>query len=335
MFDEIKDYDYIEELNQSNPRVRFQLGLKIASMNVRGLVHYHTQRLALYIWMVKNDIDVMLIQEWYVHHKHGERRLDMTLFKGYRLIDNDKNTKTLILYKTQLAIDDFSYLNCKEDGIDITWISVKTKKSIMAIASFYHRPGEDADKLKYDCIYNHFNIIKHKYNHTNIGFFIGGDFNGKNINWGSTISDERGKYIIDWIVANGLDFINDGTKTYVNSTTNKEDALDLSLISTEFLRSVINWNVKKDIYYILKDKNTNKNKKKKNDNNFLQHQNQQNDYRIKLSDHYALVTNLHFDPICHETPSNLAWNLKTSKIKEYKCVLKEFMKEWKESYEIL
>ena len=330
MFDDIKDYDYLDRLDDKNPRVRFQLGLKIASMNVRGLVHYHTQRLALYIWMVKNDIDVMLIQEWYIHHKYGEKKLDMSLFNGYRLVDNSKNTKTLILYKSQLAIDDFSYLNCKEDGIDVTWIAVKTKKSIMAIASFYHRPGDDADDLKYDCIYNHFKIIKHKYNCKNVGFFISGDFNGKNINWGSTISDDRGKYIIDWIVENDLDFINDGTKTYINSTTQKEDVLDLSLISTDFLKAVVNWNVKNDIYYILKEKY--KNKKKKNDNNFLQHQ--QNDYRIKLSDHYALVTNLHFDPICHEIPSNLTWNFKTSKIKEFKTVLEKYMLEWRASYDM-
>ena len=183
MFDELNNYDFIDDLDGKNPRVKFQLGLKIASMNVRGLIHYHSQRLALYIWMVKNDIDVMLIQEWYIHHKFGSKKFDMTLFNGYRLIDNKNNNKTLILHKNQLAIEDFSNLNCSEIGIDITWCTIKTKKMVMAIGFFYHRPGREADKLKYDEIYSHMNIIKNKYNDKDLCYFIGGDFNGKNINW--------------------------------------------------------------------------------------------------------------------------------------------------------
>ena len=149
MFDEFKDCDYIDDLDGKNPNVKFQLGLKIASMNVRGLIHYHSQRFALYIWMVKNDIDIMLIQEWYLHHKFDVAKFDMSLYNGYRLIDNKNNTKTLILHKNQLVIQDFSYLNCDEEGIDITWITVKTKKMILGIGSFYHRQGDDVDKLEY------------------------------------------------------------------------------------------------------------------------------------------------------------------------------------------
>ena len=83
--------------------------------------------------MVKNDIDVMLIQEWYIRHKFGNTKFDMTLFNGYRLIDNINNNKTLILHKNQLVIEDFSYLNCNEIGIDVTWCAIKTKKMVMAI----------------------------------------------------------------------------------------------------------------------------------------------------------------------------------------------------------
>ena len=187
MFDDFNDFDFIDDLDGNNPRTKFQLGLKIASINVRGLIHYHNQRLALCIWMVKNDIDIMLIQEWYIHHKFGDKKFDMSLFNGYRLIDNKNNTKTLILHKNQLVVEDFSYLNCDENGIDITWCAIKTKKMVMGIGSFYHRPGREADKLKYDSIVNHLKLIKQRCNCKNISYFIGGDFNGKNINWGSTL----------------------------------------------------------------------------------------------------------------------------------------------------
>ena len=204
--------------------------------------------------MVKNDIDVLLIQEWYLHHKYGKVKFDMTLFDGYRLIDNEKNTKTLILHKNQLVVEDFSNLNCNEEGIDITWIAIKTKKMSMGIGSFYHRPGNDADKIKYDNLCNHLNYIKQKCNCKNMCYFIGGDCNGKNVNWGSTTTDNRGKYIIDWMVDKNLDFINDGSSTHKNSTTGKEDVLDLSLISMDQIKLVTNWYVKKDIYFILKEK---------------------------------------------------------------------------------
>ena len=330
MFDDCKYYDYIDDLDRKNPKVKFQLGLKIASMNVRGLVHYHSQRLALYIWMVKNDVDIMLIQEWYLHHKFGETRFGVTLFNGYRLIDNERNTKTLILCKNQLVIDDFSHLNCDEDGIDVTWITVKTKNLTLGIGSFYHRPGQDADKIKYSNLAHHLNIIKQKSKDKKIHYFIGGDFNGKNVNWGSTTTDDRGRYIIDWIIDKRMDFINDGTFTYMNSTTKKEDVLDLSLISMDLIKSVTNWCVKKVIYYILKEKNKNKNKK--NDNNFLQHQRHNN--KIKISDHYAMLTELHFDPICRDIPINLTWNFDTNKINDFKNLLSQYMQEWRVSYEL-
>ena len=299
-------------------------------MNVRGLIHFHSQRLALYIWMVKNDIDVMLIQEWYIRHKFENTKFDMTLFNGYRLIDHKNNTKTLILYKNQLVVEDFSYLNCTEDGIDITWCAIKTKTMVMGIGSFYHRPGRKADNLKYDEICNHLNTIKQKCNSKNTCYFIGGDFNGKNINWGSTTTDDRGKYIIDWMVDKNLDFVNDGTITHKHSTTGKEDVLDLTLISIDQMKLVTNWSVKKDIYNIL----TEKKKNKRNDNNFNQYQRNSGDIKENISDHYAMLTKLHFDPICNEVPVSLTWNFNTNKIKKFKEVLSGFMEEWKESYDI-
>ena len=118
----------------------------------------------------------------------------------------------------------------------------------------------------------------------------------------------------------------------MNSSSNKDDVLDLSLISMKFLNLVTNWDVKKDIYHILKDKN--KNKQKKNDNNFLQHQQEQLNNRITISDHYAMITQLHFDPICNEVPTSLTWNFQTNKIQEFKNVLSNYMEEWKLSYDL-
>ena len=215
--------------------------------------------------------------------------------------------------------------------MDITWCAIKTKKMVLGIGSFYHRPGREADKVKYDNVCNHLNTIKQRCNCKIISYFIGGNFNGKNVNWGSTETHDRGKYVIDWIIDKNLDFINDGSFTHKNSTPGKEDVLDISLISIDQIKLVTNWSVKKDINYILKDKKKNK----KNDNNFNQHQQQQqNGNNSILSDHHAIVTDLHFDPICNETPVSLTWNFKTEKIKEFKNTLSKYMEEWKLQYEL-
>ena len=168
--------------------------------------------------------------------------------------------------------------------------------------------GREADKLKYHSLCNHMNTIKQKCNCTDICYFIGGDLNGKNVNWGSTTTDDRGKYIIDWIVDKNLDFINDGSFTHKNSTTGDEDVLDLSLISMDKINLVTKWKVDKDIYYSLSEKNKNK----KNDNNYNQHQNTQFDRKF-VSDHYAMVTEIKFDPICNNIPVNLTWDFRTEK----------------------
>ena len=46
-----------------------QRGLRIACINVRGIVSMNSKRVELNAWMTVNDIDVICIQEWYVHHR--------------------------------------------------------------------------------------------------------------------------------------------------------------------------------------------------------------------------------------------------------------------------
>ena len=54
-----------------------------------------------------------------------------------------------------------------------------------------------------------------------------GDFNCKNMAWGSTKNDAQGADLLDQIQANDLIFLNDGTKTRCDPFSGKEEALDL------------------------------------------------------------------------------------------------------------
>ena len=74
--------DYVSVQNLENKRnenkddenkVYYKLGLKIACINVHGIKSSDTQRRDLYQWMVKHDIDVLCLQEWYLHHPFEEK----------------------------------------------------------------------------------------------------------------------------------------------------------------------------------------------------------------------------------------------------------------------
>ena len=163
-----------------------QNGLKIVNLNVHGITHNHKQRLDLYNWIVKEDIDIITIQEWYVHHKYESKVFDMSLFYGYKAVQCKSNTKTLIIYKDYLQIQKFDKLQCEEDGLDTTWMAVFNKDYILPICSVYNRPF---DKIKNEIDYNildiHMATIKKEFKNRKekLIFILNGDFNAKHLAW--------------------------------------------------------------------------------------------------------------------------------------------------------
>ena len=232
MSDYIGSYDYKIE-SEDNKTTRLQTGLKIASVNVRGLVTHHNQRLDLYLWMIDNDIDVVCVQEWCVNHRRENIKFDKTLYDGYDTVEIGSNSKTLIIYKSKFRVDKLSKLNCDDDGLDETWMALFSNEYIVAIGSVYHSPSYEHS---YDVISNHMKIIRELYKDRKekLVFSVNGDFNSKNCIWGSSKTDKRGQYCADWIGANDLEFITDGSPTYINRRKNKEDVLDLQMISEFF-----------------------------------------------------------------------------------------------------
>ena len=113
-----------------------QRGLKIACINVRGLVSSPTKRIDLYNWIRLHNIDIICIQEWYVHKdknvskindlyldwedeyeiKDDEITFNMAIFNDYEKIET--NTKTLILYHKDLDKIDLNHIDkCKQNGL--------------------------------------------------------------------------------------------------------------------------------------------------------------------------------------------------------------------------
>ena len=255
----------------NNCNITFKRGLKVGNINVRGIVSSVNKRIELNHQIELNDLDVICIQEWYVPHNkqvvekkenendddygyhedfdtfENEREndqkylavtLDMAAFQKYEKIET--NTKTLILYKSGLKVVRFDLLNeISIDGLDTTWIGVETNRSIFIIGSVYH-------SLSYNCEYdeivvqwNQLKYVCRHYNH--ITTIIAGDFNSKNQLWGSTITDNRGINLSDWMVTNGFHFNNDETHTY--ETDKKKEVLDITMITQNEMNLVKEWYV--------------------------------------------------------------------------------------------
>ena len=300
-------YEYTDYSNYdwNNIKKQYKNGFNIASINARGLTSDEGKRLELLNWLTGTDTDVLCIQEWYIHNKNEEKKFNMASFDGYNIIQNKNNTKTCIIYKNILNIIKFNNLNLnvEENGLDISWIGIITEKFIIVVGSLYHSPSYN--NINYDEITLHITKIKNKLKSQSkqIIFQINGDFNAKNNIWGSSKTNERGEYVLDWIGDNNLDFINDGSPTHYNKTNNIEDVLDLSLITTELKNHIDFWKVDK---YYSREKS--------------------------FSDHYFIKIRIKTDPICNYIPDKIKWNFKDSKIKEYRYWLSKTMKKWLKYY---
>lgn len=66
---------------------------------------------------------------------------------------------------------------------------------------------------------------------------ICGDFNARNVLWGSTHTNARGKKLADLLNRHGVEPLNDGSITYLKSPK-VTSCSDLSFVSAEFARRV-------------------------------------------------------------------------------------------------
>ena len=288
-----------------------QRGLRIACINVRGIVASLDKRVELNQWLMMHNIDVVCIQEWLVHQNDQkmDREINMAQFPNYRKTTN--NNKTAILYNQQLDIISFEHFEpIQTVGIDASWLAVMMDKKIIVVGSGYHSPSYKGD-------YNEITVQKNRINreirtHQNkqIIFSINGDFNAKNINWGSTETDERGEYADIWFQQQNMSVVNDGSPTRKDKN-GKNEVLDLMTLTTTESCSIKEWRT-----------STIKTNRKDKDGK-----------PIKFSDHEPMIMVLNFDPLIKKKPDRIAWNLDEKKKKKFCEKLKIAMKEWRVQYE--
>ena len=287
---------------------KLKIGINVASVNARGLTAISDKRVELSSWMIAHDTDIMCIQEYYIHHEYDKIEFDMSNFINYDLVFNVNNSKTIILVKKMFKHEKIDDLFCNIVGFDLSWLAIFANKFIIIIGSLYHSPDKDYDNIDLNIINEHMEIITERFKNEKrkLCFIINGDMNAKNHIWGSSKTDNRGLNMANWIARNGMNFLNDGSPTYINSTTGKEDVLDLSIISMEFQKYVSRWKIHK-------------------------HLSESYDF----SDHYIMEILFNFNPIVYDIPDRITWNFDEELINDFCKDIKINMDKWKNYYDQL
>ena len=249
-------------MHHSSPQaITKLLGLKIVSINIGGLVSKEKKQKTLINFLIKNDIDILCIQEWNKQHSSLFRDFPMYHFKEYFNVFTNKTLETAILYKTGLKINTHSMKTNKNDLLQRTWISIFSDKNVLNLSSVYfgkHGETGNLNILKND-IKNleKINIKRKNY------FMINGDFNGESELWdyNGNGSNARGEMIEDWLLDNKFTIKNNGTPTHYNTTTKRKNAIDLTLVSDNIGSMCNYWytseesrrdnNIISDHYYII------------------------------------------------------------------------------------
>ena len=308
-----------------------QRGLKIGCINVRGLVTNPTKRIDLYNWIMLHELDIICIQEWYVHNSKIVNKnqhqwegsddddnniditMNMSIFNEFEKIEIDN--KTLILYRKGLEIINLNHIDqIDQTGLDVTWIGVKTHRKIIVIGSGYHSPSHNA---QYDEILQQRRRIQRELNHykMKVIFMLCGDFNSKHTIWGSSTIDKRGENMLDWIHQNKMAILNNGEYTYKNAN-GKKDVLDLMMIDSDFEFIIHSWSA-----HTIKSTRTKKSVK--------------GTTWVPFSDHRGMIAVVSVDPIIDSKPNRITWNFDERKREKFRETMKIKMKEWNEMYQKL
>ena len=225
-------------------KIEYIHGLKIASINVHGLISDQnskdtTKIRLLQQWIYKHEFDIICIQEICVHHNHKQSKFPIALFKEDYCV-YDPCSEVAILWKRNLAFEIPKIDIIKNECQWSAWIRIISNKSVLNICSFYHSPSKQA--------INHIDDLNHQigqlrnqakgYKHY---FLIMGDFNAQHDLW-STKTNYRGNNVYDWTIDNNFTICNDGKATYIAPNGN-ESALDLTIVSNNASNLINSWTV--------------------------------------------------------------------------------------------
>lgn len=208
--------------------------LKVIQINLH---HSKAASATLCHLCIKNNIDIALIQEPWVH-KGRVRGLNM---KSSKIIYNPQGIpRCAIVCNSNLKVfplNNFISRDFVAVSLDMPLPQGGNTSIIMAAAYF---PGDD-NSIPPVATGSFINYS----NQNNMKFIIGCDANAHHTVWGSTDVNNRGELLLNFIQTNNLFINNIGNEpTFV--TTNRAEVLDITLSNSYATNFIENWHVSKE-----------------------------------------------------------------------------------------
>ena len=277
--------------------------VKLASLNVDGLVTKEIKQQKICNWMIENDMDVLCVQEWNKNYADYERIFAKTEFERFYEVYNS-NIQTAIIVNNKYRVTHHKSL--KKLGKDRllwrTWITIYGTNGALNICSVYWSPS-DNEKLDVMHILNDdINEIEKINDNYDNHYCINGDFNARSELWDDNCeeADKRGEYLEEWFFSQKYFIQNNGYPTHFNRATKRESAIDLSITCDKLSQLIKHWYV---------DQNSRK-----------------IDYNI--SDHYFIVIWIDFKAIEITEKPYVMFDYKGGGYEDYCVILKQLLTDW-------
>lgn len=179
--------------------------IKIMAWNANGLLKHKNE---LEVILKQKQIDICLISETHLtNHMYAS-------FKNYKMYcanhpqNNARGGSAVIIRK---SIDHYEEEIISSEEFQAATVTININESDISVTSIYSPPKHNIKMEKYIELFQ-----KH-----NGRFVIGGDFNAKNVLWGSRLTTTKGREL--WKAANqtGCNIITTGNPTYWPTDTAK------------------------------------------------------------------------------------------------------------------
>jgi ribonuclease HI len=192
----------------------------------------------LIIFLQKNNIDIGLIQEPWVRNSKvmGLNNKSFNLFYS----QSTGKCRSCILVKKHIN----AYLLSNLSTPDLTAIKVESQKDEIILASAYMAhdkpaPPEEVAKLVADAGKGNANLV------------LGCDANARHTLWGSSMENERGEKLFDYLIHTNIQICNKGTvPTFIFPSSDIyegwEEVLDITICNNNSSLKVDNWKVDKN-----------------------------------------------------------------------------------------
>lgn len=188
--------------------------LKIGIWNANGLAQ-HAQEIKTFL--LHNNIDIMLISETHFTQKSYFTIPNFNVYHTNHP-DGTAHAGTAIIIRRN--IKHYEREEYQQENIQATSVVIQEHSSELTLSSIYCPPKHN-NKTK---------DFEHFFQTLGNTFLVGGDFNSKHVQWGSRLTNVKGRELIATMKRNNLNYLSTGQPTYWQTDRRKKpDIIDFCI----------------------------------------------------------------------------------------------------------